>query len=208
MAHFLVCSKTGDASNVAKLVFREIVRLHGHPVSIVPDHDVNFMSYFWKTLWKLCGTTLKFSPAFHPKTDGQTEIVNRSLGDLLKSVIGEKQDTWDLTLPLVEFAYNNAVNRSTSKNPFEIVHNYSPRTPSDLIPLPPDVRGSQPTSTFAQHIHDLHAEIRRKIAISNDSYKFQVDVRRRDISFEVGDFVMARIRPERLRKHSHKKLHA
>ena len=65
MAHFLVCSKTGDASIVAKLVFREIVRLHGHPVSIVPDRDVNFMSYFWKTLWKLCDTTqifCSFSP--------------------------------------------------------------------------------------------------------------------------------------------------
>jgi len=198
MAHFLACSKTDDASNVAKLVFREIVRLHGLPITIVSDRKVKFMSYFWKTLWKLCGTTLIFSTAFHPQTDGQTEVVNRNLGDPLRCVIGEKQGTWDLTLPLVEFAYNNAVNRSTGKSPFQIVHGYSPRTPSDLIPLPPDVRVSQPASTFAQHIHDPHAKIRRKIAISNDSYKLSADVRRRDISFEVGDFVMARIRPERL----------
>jgi len=67
---------------------------------------------------------------------------------------------------------------------------------------------SQPASAFAQHIHDLHAEIHRKIAMSNDSYKLSDDVRRKNISFEVGDFVMARIRPERLPKHSHKKLHA
>jgi len=33
-----------------------------------------------------------------------------------------------LTLPLVEFAYNNAVNTTTGKSPLEIVHGYSPRT--------------------------------------------------------------------------------
>ena len=66
MAHFIACNKTDDASHVTKLVFREIVRLHGLPVSIVSNRDVKFMSYFCKTLWKLYGTTLKFFAAFHP----------------------------------------------------------------------------------------------------------------------------------------------
>ena len=73
--------------------------------------------------------------------------------------MGKKQGTWDLTLTLIEFAYNNAVNRTTGKSPFEIVHGYSPRTSADLIPLPPDAQVSHPASTFAQHIHDLDAEI-------------------------------------------------
>jgi len=50
MAHFIAYNKIDDASHVAKLVFHEIVMLHGLPVSIVYDRDVNFMSYFWKTL--------------------------------------------------------------------------------------------------------------------------------------------------------------
>jgi len=83
MAHFLACSKIDDASNVAKLVFREIVQLHGLPMSIVSARDVKFMSYFFKTLWKLCGTTLKFSVVFHPQTYGQTEMVNQALGTYL-----------------------------------------------------------------------------------------------------------------------------
>jgi len=53
-----------------------------------------------------------------------------------------------VTLPLVEFAYNNAVNRTTGKSPFEIVHGYFLRTPADLIPLPLDVHVSHPASTF------------------------------------------------------------
>jgi len=75
MAHFISCNKTNDASHVAMLVFQEIVRLHSLATSIVPDNGVKFMGYFWKTLWRLCGNTLK-SSAFHPETDGQTEVVN------------------------------------------------------------------------------------------------------------------------------------
>ena len=138
MAHFIACNMTDDASHVAKLVFREIVWLHGLFVTIMSDRDVKFMSYFWKMLWKLSSTTLKFSIAFHPQTDGQTKAVNRSLGDLLRCVIGEKQCTWDLTLPLVEFTCNNVVNKSTGKIPLEIVHGHSPRTPIDFIRLPLD----------------------------------------------------------------------
>lgn len=59
-----------------KLFSKEIVKLHGLPVTIVSDRDVKFFSYFWKTLWN----TVKFSSAFHLQTDGQTEAVNHSLG--------------------------------------------------------------------------------------------------------------------------------
>ena len=134
--------------------------MHGLPSTIVSDRDVKFVSYFWKTLWKLFDTTLKFSSAFHPQTDGQTEVVNRSLGNMLRCLVGIKQGVWDLILSTAEFAYNNSVNRSTGKSLFQIVNGYSPRTPIDLVPLPPHMRISEPADYFAKHIHDLHAEIR------------------------------------------------
>ena len=89
MAHFVPCSKTSDASKVARLFLDHVVRLHRLPKTIVSDRDVRFMSYFWKTLWHMLGTKLKFSTAYHPQTDGQTEAINGSLGDLLRCLVGE-----------------------------------------------------------------------------------------------------------------------
>ena len=99
MAHFIPCTKTTDASRVAKLYFDKIIKLYGLPQTIVSDRDVRFTSYFWKTLWHMVGTKLKFSTAYHPQTDGQTEVVNRSLGNLLRCLVSDHNRNWDLILP-------------------------------------------------------------------------------------------------------------
>ena len=178
MAHFIACSKTTDASHLAKLFFKEVVRLHGLPTSIVSDRDVKFVSYFWKTLWKLFGTQLKFSSAFHPQMDGQTEVTNRSLGNLLRSLVGDKLGNWDLILPTAEFAYNSSVNRTTGKSPFEIVQGFNPNQPIDLVPLPLTARSSESTESLAHRLHELHAEIKRKIELNNNQYKLTADAHR------------------------------
>ena len=83
IAHFIPCSRSIDASYMAKLFFKEIVRLQGLPTTVVSHKDVKSVSYFCKTLWKFFGTKLKYSSAFYPQIDGQTKIVNHNLGDLL-----------------------------------------------------------------------------------------------------------------------------
>lgn len=70
MVYFITCKKNNDASRVKKLIFMDIVRLHGVPKIITLDRDPNFLSTFWRTLWNNMGTKLQFSSAYHPKIDG------------------------------------------------------------------------------------------------------------------------------------------
>ncbi|MCO5613107.1 hypothetical protein L7F22_067381 [Adiantum nelumboides] len=72
-------------------------------------------------IWENIGTRLQFSSSFHPQTDGQSEIANSVVLDLLKSYISDQKTQWERYLPLVEFAYNNTIHSSTGKAPFEIV---------------------------------------------------------------------------------------
>ncbi|XP_042972946.1 uncharacterized protein LOC122304748, partial [Carya illinoinensis] len=140
MAHFIPCHKTDDATSIADLFFKEIVRLHGVPRSIVSDRDVKFLSYFWKVLWGKLGTKLLFSTTCHPQTDGQTEVVNRTLTQLLRTVVQKNLKSWEDCLPFIEFAYNRTMHTTTSYSHFEIVYGFNPLTPLDLMPLPIDGR--------------------------------------------------------------------
>ena len=107
-----------------------------------------------------------------------------------------------------KFSYNNSVKRSTGKSLFQIVNGYSPRTPIDLVPLPPHMCVSEPAENFAKRIHDLHVEIRRKSSLSNDEYKLVVDVHCKSKEFNVGEYVIVRIRSKRIPKTFSKKLYA
>jgi len=132
MEHFIPCQKTSDATHITNLFFKEVVRLHGLPKSIISDQDTKFVGNFWRTLWNNMGTKLSFSSAYHPQMDGQTEVVNMSLGDLLRSLVTEHHSQWDHILAQVEFAYNDSFNRSTGHSLFHIVYGMKPRVVSKL----------------------------------------------------------------------------
>nr|GFB29314.1 retrotransposon protein, putative, Ty3-gypsy subclass [Tanacetum cinerariifolium] len=106
-AHFLPIRKDYSISKLAETFQQEIVRLHGTPSAIVSDRDPRFTSRFWKGLQKAWGTRLKFSTAFHPQTDGQTERTIQTLKDMLRSCALKWTGNWDDYICLIEFAYNN-----------------------------------------------------------------------------------------------------
>ena len=207
MAHFIPCKKTDDAVHVADLFFREVVRLHGIPKTIVSDRDVKFLSHFWRTLWNKLGTKLLFSTTCHPQTDGQTEVVNRTLGTLLRALIQKNLKNWEECMPHIEFAYNRTLHSSTNCSPFEIVYGFNPLTPMDLIQLPIDKQVSLDGKKKAEFVRDLHSKVRAHIEKKTKLYAENANKGRKRVVFEPGDWVWVHMRKERFPDKRKSKLH-
>lgn len=88
---------------------------------IVSDSTPRMTSLIWMVLFKNMNTTLMFSSSFHPKTKTYFENANSLDLDHLKCYVSDHKENWEHTLPLVEYAYNDAVHSSTRKAPFESV---------------------------------------------------------------------------------------
>ncbi|KAG3231643.1 hypothetical protein PI124_g23260 [Phytophthora idaei] len=85
MVHLAAVPAEVTAVQTARLFVDMVFKHHGMPLDIVSDRDPRFTARFWQEVFTLLGTQLPMSTADHPQTDGQTERVNRVLGDLLKS---------------------------------------------------------------------------------------------------------------------------
>lgn len=204
MAHFLPCKRTYDAIRVANLFFQEIVRLHGVPKSITSDRDVKFVSNFWRELWKILHTNLNMSSAYHPQSDGQTEVVNRTLGNMLRCLVQDRPKLWDTVLGQAEFAYNSMTNRSTGRCPFEIVYTKFPNHPIDVFSLP--TGKNKAALQCAQQASNIIQEVRATLQDTYSKYKIKADVHRRHKVFNPGDLVMLRLRKERFPTGTYSKL--
>jgi hypothetical protein len=133
-------------------------------------------------------------------------VVNKSLGNLLRSLVTEHNSQWDQILPQAEFAYNDSPNRSTGRIPFQIVYGMQPRGISELRDLGQNEFRSAGAEDFAAEMQKLHGEIKEQLQDNNKKYKDRVDQHRRELQFEVGDQVLAHLRKERFPRGTYNKL--
>jgi len=186
VVRFAPIKKNAKAKDVAS-VFRSVwYRQYGLPRVIISDRDKRFLSNFWQALFKALGTELRFSTAFHPQTDGQSERANRTLEEYLRHFINSRQDDWDEYLDLAEFAMNDSVNPSTGYTPFYLAFGFNPSSPLDTAVgnvLVPAAQSSVTDMTDAlEHARAKLQEARVRMAA-------QANAHRRDVSFSVGDKV-------------------
>ena len=193
-AHFLPVKVTFTVDQYAELYVKEIVRLHGAPKTIVSDRDPKFTSKFWEGLQRAMGTRLKFSTAFHPQTDGQTERTIQILEDMLRACVMDFGGSWSKYLPLIEFSYNNSYQSTIGVAPYEMLYGRKCRSPIHW-----DEMGERkylgPESV--QEAAEAIEKIRARMLASQDRQKSYADPKRRNVEFQVGDHVFLRVSPMR-----------
>lgn len=132
-------------------------------------------------------------------------MINRSLGNLLRRLTKEHGEAWDAILPQAEFSYNDSVNRSTGRSPFQIVYGTHPRSILGLRDIQDMEKRSVQVEDFAEPMRDIHQQVKEQLEHTVNRYKKATD-KKRDLQFQVGDMVMVYLRKERLPKEKHTKL--
>ena len=100
--------------------------MHGIPHSIVSDHDDIFISSFWQALFSVLGVDLLLSSAYHPQTDGQTEVLNRCLETYLRCMCIQNPQEWTKRLALAEWWYITTCHLASQMTPYEVVYSRPP----------------------------------------------------------------------------------
>ncbi|MFX6572610.1 hypothetical protein ABTG52_06415, partial [Acinetobacter baumannii] len=178
----------------------------GLPKSIVSDRDPVFLSSFWKELFKLMGTKLCYSSAYHPESDGQTEVVNRSVECYLRCFVSDQPKQWPRYLPLAQFWYNSTVHSATQLTPYQALFGRLPHT----IPLYQP--GSTPNATLDATFtvrNTILDQLKQNLHKAQQRMKHQADKHRQDKVFDIGDKVLLKLRTYRqksLRGHVNQKL--
>ena len=189
-AHFLPVRTDYSLDKLAELYIKEIVRLHGIPISIISDQDLRFTSRFWGKLQEALGTRLNFSTAFHPQTDGQSERVIQIMEDMIRSCVIDYEGSWDRHIPLVEFVYNNSFQSSIGMAPYEALYGRKCRTPlcwtelSEKKVIGPDL---------IQETEEKVKMIRERLKVANDRQKSYADMKRKDIRYEIREKVFLKV---------------
>lgn len=193
-AHFVALSHPYTASTIADLFVREVVRLHGMPKTITSDRDPIFMSNFWESYFAMQDTQLCKSSAYHPQSDGQTEVTNRTLECYLRCFAGMKPKDWFRWLAWAEWWYNTSYHSAIKMTPYEALYSRPPPAISAYLP------GSTPVNDVDLNLrardHTLKL-LKSHLSDAQARMKNYTDSHRTERQFSVDDFVYLRLQPYR-----------
>ncbi|KAH9770903.1 Integrase catalytic domain-containing protein [Citrus sinensis] len=168
-AHFVALKHPYTAVTIAKAFITNVVRLHGIPTAIVSDRDKVF-------------------------TDGQTEVVNRTLEQYLRCFASDQPRKWVEWIPWAKFSYNTSIHSATKMTPFEAVYGIPP---PHLVTYVPGTSRVQAVDEYLRDRDTILRELRHNLSLARQRMKSHTDLKRWEVSFEVGDYVYLKLQPYR-----------
>nr|XP_028945303.1 uncharacterized protein LOC114819816 [Malus domestica] len=192
--NFIPLKHPYTAASIADTFIKEVFILHGMPKSIVSDRDPIFISNFWQEFFKLQGSKLCPSSAYQPQTDGQTEVLNRTLEHYLRCFSTDKPSNWSSLFPWAEWWYNTTFQSAIKMSPYQAVYGIEP----------PSIRMYMPGSTA---VHSVDAALqdrdmllrllRTNLQMAQNKMRQVYDQKRTEREFSVGDWVYLKLQPYR-----------
>jgi transposase InsO family protein len=194
--HLIPTTQHANAKSTAKLLIDHVVRLHGIPEAIISDRGTQFTAKLFRKVWEQLGTELRFSTAYHPQSDGQTERLNRDIEQQLRWHADKTGSNWKEWLSVVEMQYNSTVHSSTGKTPYEM-NGTNWRDPFTMALQKPSEVSGDGSAMSTDGAEDLLRDVRitwedaRQVMLKQrEQQKKYADRKRRDERYEVGDLVM------------------
>lgn len=186
-AHFIPTFTIATAEYTAKLYYDNVFVHHGFPAVWVTDRDSKFTSAFWQQLTTYANTDHRLSTAFHPQTDGQTEVTNKTLETYLRHYVSPLQDNWASLLSTAQFCYNSTWHESLASTPFEVTYGYLPRSFLDVALLPVLNPAAHDFVTTRDTLLQL---AKTALHAAQQRYKKFADEHRTDLCLSIGDQVL------------------
>jgi len=204
LVHLVPCQTTIDAVDFAQLFLTHVISKHGVPADIVSDRGSIFTGKFWAAVCSALSMHLSKSTAYHPQSDGATEIVNKLVEQVLRCHCMGHVAKWDDYLPMVEFAINNSHHASVKNTPFFLTYGMHPATPVmvDTLKLSKVPAAAAWTSDLA----DVLQKAKANLQAAKDRQKSYADSKRTEIIFKVGDKVLLSTANLNLNLKTHRKL--
>jgi len=197
MKHFIATKMESTAMDIADHILKDVIRLHGLPISIVSDRDPRFTAKAWKEFWDSLNVRLDFSTAYRPQTDGQTERENRTLESVLRSHgLDYNLKNWEQGLSMAELALNSVPQASTKFSPFYLNYGREVRKPLDLAlqhfkALQAKGEGTvEAAQTRLRDLAEAIARARNNIRAAQARQALYADRGRRQCTYKVGDLVL------------------
>lgn len=133
---------------------------------------------------------MRLSFAYHPQSDGQTEVLNCDIEQYLRAFVHSRQSTWGNYLPWVEWSHNSAWSASTGSTPYEITYGRK------LFTFPEYLARTSKIDAVDALLVDREMTfqaIRKKLVKAQESMKKYVDAKRRDVVYQPNDWVLVKL---------------
>ncbi|UYV69302.1 K02A2.6-like [Cordylochernes scorpioides] len=180
----------GSSEEVGKFIVEDVILKHGAPRELISDRGRTFISHTIRDINNLCGTAHRFTSAYHPQTNGLTERLNKTLGDMLSMYVDVDQRNWDSVLPYVTFAYNTAKQETTGFSFFYLVHGRDVETPLDtILTYREEANLEDYVESLVTNAEDARQLARLNILKAQEKDKSRYDKSHRPVQYRTEDLV-------------------